>query len=227
MIIWDEALMMHFELSKLLIGPYMIWCNWMMHRQPRRSLVGKLWSLVGIFDRSCLLFPREDKKTLSMFHCLNCIFGSMLRFFVFISTCESWQPILKSNESLPNGCWMLKMVVFLPLHKKKVSIQIGSRFCPYEATNRRLQLKRITPNHLSRSPMPFWRCHVSYATQHWRWWSQQCNFWITIWRIAHVLECRFFGSDRRRCKCCYRSFNGFIVSGGIFKHYVIQQYHKS
>jgi len=24
MIIWDEALMMHFELSKLLIGPYMI-----------------------------------------------------------------------------------------------------------------------------------------------------------------------------------------------------------
>jgi hypothetical protein len=28
----------------------------------------------------------------------------MLQFFIFISTCESWQPILKSNESLPNGC---------------------------------------------------------------------------------------------------------------------------
>ncbi len=26
------------KLSKLLIGPYIFWCNWMMHRQPRRSL---------------------------------------------------------------------------------------------------------------------------------------------------------------------------------------------
>jgi hypothetical protein len=78
------------ELSKLLIKPFVIWCNWIMHRQARRSLVGKLWSLVGIFDKSCLLFPREDEKTLSLLHCLNHIFGSMLRFFVFISTCESW-----------------------------------------------------------------------------------------------------------------------------------------
>ncbi len=66
------------KLSKLLIGPCMIWCNWMMHKQPRRSLVGKLWSLVGIFNRSYLLFPREDEKTLSVLCCLNCIFGSML-----------------------------------------------------------------------------------------------------------------------------------------------------
>jgi hypothetical protein len=103
------------ELSKLLIGPCVIWCNWMMHRQPRRSLVGKPWSLVGIFDRSYLLFPREDEKTLSVFRCFDCIFGSMLWFFVFISTYESWQPILKSSESLPNGCWMLETIVFLPL----------------------------------------------------------------------------------------------------------------
>ncbi len=34
----------------------------MIHRQLRRSLVGKPWSLVGIFDKSCLLFPREDEK---------------------------------------------------------------------------------------------------------------------------------------------------------------------
>jgi hypothetical protein len=73
------------EFSKLLIGPCVIWCNWMMHRQPRRSLVGKPWSLVGIFDRFCLLFPREDKKTLLVFRCLDRIFGSMLWFFVFIN----------------------------------------------------------------------------------------------------------------------------------------------
>jgi hypothetical protein len=78
------------ELSKLLIGPYVIWCNWMMHRQLKRSLVGKPWSLVGIFDKSCLLFPREDEKTLLVLHCLDRIFGGMLRFFVFMSTCESW-----------------------------------------------------------------------------------------------------------------------------------------
>jgi hypothetical protein len=78
------------ELSKLLIGHCVIWCNWMMHKQPRKSLVGKPWSLVGILDRSCLLFPREDEKTLLVLHCLDCIFGSMLWIFVFISTCESW-----------------------------------------------------------------------------------------------------------------------------------------
>jgi hypothetical protein len=38
----------------------------MTHKQPKKSLVGKLWSLVGIFDRSYVLFPREDEKTLSM-----------------------------------------------------------------------------------------------------------------------------------------------------------------
>jgi hypothetical protein len=103
------------ELSKLLIGPCVIWCNWMTHTQPRKSLVGKPCSLVGIFDRSCLLFPREDEKLLLVLHCFHRIFGNMLRFFVFISTCESWQPILKSSESLPNGCWMLETAVFLPL----------------------------------------------------------------------------------------------------------------
>jgi len=118
------------ELSKLLIGPCMIWCNWMMHRQPKRSLVGKPWSLVGIFYRSYLLFPRKDKKTLLVLHCLDRIFGNMLWFLVFISTCKSWQRILKRSESLPNGCWMLEITVFLPLQKKKVLIQIRSRFRP-------------------------------------------------------------------------------------------------
>jgi hypothetical protein len=31
----------------------------------------------------------------------------------------------------------------------------------------------------------------------------------------------FFDFNKRRCKCCCRSFNGFIVSGGIFKHFAI------
>jgi hypothetical protein len=35
---------------------------------------------------------------------------------------------------------------------------------PYEVATRRLQLKRINLNHLSRSPTPLWRCLVSYAT---------------------------------------------------------------
>jgi len=34
-------------------------------------------------------------------------------------------------------------------------------------------------------------------------------------------------SDKRRCKCCCKSFNGFIVSDGIFEHFVIQRYRKS
>ncbi len=41
---------------------------------------GKPWSLVGIFYRSCLLFPREDEKTLLVLRCLDRIFGNMLRF---------------------------------------------------------------------------------------------------------------------------------------------------
>jgi hypothetical protein len=118
------------EISKLLIIPCVIWWNWMMHRQSRRSLVGKLWSLVGIFDKSYLLFLMEDEKTLSVLHCLNRIFSNMLRSFVFISTCKSWQPILQSSESLPNGRWMLETTIFLPLQKKKASIQIRSKFHP-------------------------------------------------------------------------------------------------
>jgi hypothetical protein len=65
---------------------------------------GKTVVLGGDFDRSYLLFPREDEKTLLVLRCLDRIFGSMLRFFIFISTCKSWQPILKSSESLPNRC---------------------------------------------------------------------------------------------------------------------------
>jgi hypothetical protein len=41
------------------------------------------------------------------------------------------------------------------------------------------------------------------------------------------LGTNFFGFDRRRCKCCCRNFNGFIVSGGIYEHFAIQQYRKS
>ncbi len=41
------------------------------------------------------------------------------------------------------------------------------------------------------------------------------------------LSAKFFGFDRRRCKCCYKSFNGFIVSDGISEHFAIQRYCKS
>jgi hypothetical protein len=42
-----------------------------------------------------------------MLPCLDCIFGSTLQFFIFISTCESWQPILKSNEEFAK--WVLNV----------------------------------------------------------------------------------------------------------------------
>jgi hypothetical protein len=34
------------------------------------------------------------------------------------------------QQKFANGCWMLETTIFLPLQKKKVSIQIRSRFCP-------------------------------------------------------------------------------------------------
>jgi hypothetical protein len=103
-IVWDEAPMMHRQAFEAVDQTLRDLMQLDDAQATRRSLVGKSWSLVGIFDKSCLLFPREDKKTLSLLRCLDRIFGSMLRFFVLILTCESWQPILKSSESLPNGC---------------------------------------------------------------------------------------------------------------------------
>ncbi len=78
LIIWNEASMMHrrgFEAIDRTLRDLMQLDD---AQQPRRSLVGKPWSLVGIFDRSYLLFPREDEKTLSVLRYLDHIFGSML-----------------------------------------------------------------------------------------------------------------------------------------------------
>jgi len=66
LIIWDEALMMHrrtFEAVDQTLRDLMQLDD---TQATKISLVGKLWSLLGIFDRSCLLFPREDEKTLLM-----------------------------------------------------------------------------------------------------------------------------------------------------------------
>ncbi len=41
------------------------------------------------------------------------------------------------------------------------------------------------------------------------------------------LNANSFILTEERCKCYYMSFNGFIVSGGIFEHFAIQWYHKS
>jgi len=103
LIIWDEAPMMHRRTFKA-IDRTLHDLMQLDDTQAEKIFGGKMWSLVGIFDRSYLLFPKEDEKTLLMFRCLDRIFGSMLQFFVFISTCESWQPILKNSKSLPNGC---------------------------------------------------------------------------------------------------------------------------
>ncbi len=93
LIIWDEAPMMHHRAFEVVDQTLRDLMQLMTHRQPRKSLVGRPWSLVGIFNKSCLLFLREDEKTLLVFCCLDRIFSNVLQFFVFISTCESWQPI--------------------------------------------------------------------------------------------------------------------------------------
>jgi len=104
LIIWDEAPMMHRQAFEAVDRTLRDLMQLDDAHATKKIFGGKSWSLVGDFDKSCLLFPREDEKTLLVFRCLDRIFGNMLRFFVFISTPESWQPILKSNKSLPNGC---------------------------------------------------------------------------------------------------------------------------
>jgi hypothetical protein len=104
LIIWDEASMMHrraFEVVDRTLRDLMQLDD---AHATDKIFGGKTVVLGGDLDKSCMLFPRGDEKTLSMLPCLNRIFGSMLQFFIFISTCESWQPILKSSESLLNGC---------------------------------------------------------------------------------------------------------------------------
>jgi hypothetical protein len=59
---------------------------------------GKTVVLGGDFRQILLVVPKGDEKTLSVLPCFDRIFGNMLQFFVFILTCESWQPILKSSE---------------------------------------------------------------------------------------------------------------------------------
>ncbi|CAM6061395.1 unnamed protein product [Sphagnum tenellum] len=54
----------------------------------------------------------------------------------------------------------------LPAIARQEAVDADRNSIPYEAVSRRLQLKRTNPNRLSGSPVPLWRCHVSYATQH-------------------------------------------------------------
>jgi len=60
--------------------------------------------LGGDFRQILPIVPKGGREDIVSASLPRSHFGSMLRFFVFISTCESWQPILKSSESLPNGC---------------------------------------------------------------------------------------------------------------------------
>jgi hypothetical protein len=63
--------------------------------------------------------------------------------------------------------WVLNVGdINLPAIAEEESVDPYWITIPYEATSRRLQLKRINPNHLSGSPVPLWKCHVFYATQH-------------------------------------------------------------
>ncbi len=104
LIIWDEASMMHrraFEAVDRTLRDLMQLDD---AEGTEKIFGGKTVVLGGDFQQILPVVPKGDEKTLSVLPCLNRIFGSMLQYFVFISTCESWQPILKSNESLPNGC---------------------------------------------------------------------------------------------------------------------------
>jgi hypothetical protein len=90
MIIWDEAPMMHRQAFENVDRTLRDLMQLDDAQATKKIFGGKPWSLVGIFYRSYLLFPREDEKTLLVLRCLDHIFSNMLQFFVFISTCESW-----------------------------------------------------------------------------------------------------------------------------------------
>jgi hypothetical protein len=78
MIIWDEAPMMHhraFEVVDQTLHDLMQLDD---AHAIEKIFGGKTMVLGGDFDKSCLLFPREDEKTLSVLCCLDRIFRSML-----------------------------------------------------------------------------------------------------------------------------------------------------
>ncbi len=91
---------------------------------------GKIVVLGGDFWQISLVVPKGGREDIVGASLPRSHLWQHITILLLISTCESWQPIIKNSESLPNGCWMLETVVFLPLQKKKVSIQIGSRFHP-------------------------------------------------------------------------------------------------
>jgi hypothetical protein len=104
LIIWDEAPMMHrqaFEAIDRTLSDLMQLDD---AHVTEKIFGGKTVVLGGDFRQILPIVFKGRQETLSMLHCFDRIFGSMLRFFVFISTCELWQPILNSIESLPNGC---------------------------------------------------------------------------------------------------------------------------
>ncbi len=104
LIIWDEAPMMHrraFEAVDRTLRDLMQLDD---AQVTEKNFGGKTVVLGGDFRQILTVVSKGDEKTLSVLPCLDLIFGSMLQLFVFISTCESWQPILNSSESLPNGC---------------------------------------------------------------------------------------------------------------------------
>jgi hypothetical protein len=104
LIIWDEAPMMHHRAFKVVDRTMRDLMQLDDAHATEKIFGGQTMVLGGDFRQILLIVPKGDEKTLSVLPCLDRIFGSMLQFFVFISTCESWQPILKSSESLPNRC---------------------------------------------------------------------------------------------------------------------------
>jgi hypothetical protein len=165
LIIWDEAPMMHrrtFEAIDRTLRDLMQLDD---AQATENSLVGKPWSLVGIFDRSCLLLPRGDEKTLLVLPCFDRIFGSMLTILHFRINMRVMAA--NSEEQREFAKWVLNVGDgSLPAIAEEEGVDPDwiKDSIPYEAASRRLQLKRINPNHLSGSLVPLWRCHVSYAT---------------------------------------------------------------
>jgi hypothetical protein len=130
LIIWDEALMMHrraFEAVDRTLRDLMQLDD---AQATDKIFGGKIVVLGEDFRQILPVVPKGGRKDIVNASLPRSHLWQHAQFFVFISTCKSWQPILKSSESLPNGCRMLETVIFLPLQKKKVSIQIGSRFHP-------------------------------------------------------------------------------------------------
>ncbi len=130
LIIWDEAPMMHcwaFEIVDRTLRDLMQLDDTLA---TEKIFGGKTMVLGGDFQQIMHVVLKGGQEDIINVLLLQSHLWQHVTILCLHINMQIIVLILKSNESLPNGCWVLETVVFLPLQKKKVLIQIGSRFRP-------------------------------------------------------------------------------------------------